>query len=473
MSVTLVYPPSFYATSFTEGEKLKDYKLYGKKMGIWPPLGVLYLAAVLEKEGIDVDVIDAFARGLSLKETVEAIKKNSPKIVGISATTLQSRGAVQLAERLKAEFGSNITIGLGGPHISADPHFIDVFPCFDFGVVGEAEITFTRLVKRVLRGERLKGIFQSELPHDLNDLPFPARHLINKHDYFEFESPLGTVLTSRGCPFRCLFCSRASISDRVRQVSPVRVVDEIERICDEYHGNFTFVDDTFTLNKKHTVALCNEILNRGLKIKWSCNTRANLLDEELLELMADAGCRVILIGVESGNERVRNEVVRKRVSDEAIKKVVRMCNKVGIEIGSYLMLGFPTETKEELEDTVNFAKRSGVDTMSIHTTTVYPGSDLFDYVLQHDGIDLNEQAWYKYARGEESLETLPLVYVPKGLTIKDLQKLRKKAYLKFYFRPGFIFKRISHDLRSWDALKIDILTALTLLRYGRTSKDVQ
>lgn len=473
MSVSLIYPPSYFETGFSEPvDKLKSYRIGGKKMGIWPPLGLLYLAAVLEKQGIETRVVDAFAKGLSLEDTINLIEQHNSSVVGISATTLQIRGAVQLAKALKQRYGDEVVVGLGGPHISADPDFINHFPYFDFGLIGEGEVTFPKLVGQLLKGEKVKGLHKAEFPSILNDLPFPARHLLDKRDYFDFESPLATIITSRGCPFRCLFCSRAAISDRVRFLSPRKAVDEIELIKDEYNGTFAFVDDTFTLKRPHTLELCSEIANRKLDIRWSCNTKARFLDEELLRSMKRAGCQTILIGVESGSERVRNQIVHKDVSNEEIIHVVKLCKKIGIEIGCYLMVGFPTETKEELKQTEEFAINTDVDVMSIHSTTIYPGSDLMDYVLKEEGVDLIREAWYRYARGEAVLEELPLVYVPRGLTLDELKEVRKRAYMRFYFRPKFVFKRLANDIRSINAIKVDILTAISLLKHGKTSKDL-
>jgi radical SAM superfamily enzyme YgiQ (UPF0313 family) len=470
--VVLVYPPSvFEETSVGEG-KLRHYQIANQKLGTWPPLGLLYLAACLEAEGIKCEIFNPFVKPLSLTEAIQKIGEMSPRIVGISATTLQMRGAVQLAEGIKKKFGKQILIGVGGPHISIDPNFVREFNCFDFGLIGEAEITFPRIVRKILRGKKIPKLTRCELPINLDALPFPDRKKIKISDYFSSENPTATLITSRGCPFNCVFCSRVGISDRVRFRSPKLVVDEIEEIKDQYKSNFTFLDDTFTLNRKHILDLCQEIINRKIKISWSCNTRANLLDEELVEKMREAGCRLILVGVESGDEKMRNEIINKKVTDRDIYQAIKICKQRGVLIGGYFMLGFPGETKKHLLKTAQYPRKYNFDIMSIHATTIYPGSALFELAQRETGQDFLK-LWYQFAREEKKLEELPLVYVSKKTTFADIEKARRIAYLGFYFRPSFLIKQILRDLRSPKDLKRDILQGIILLRFGKTSKDLK
>ncbi|MBI1910810.1 MAG: radical SAM protein [Deltaproteobacteria bacterium] len=471
--VTLIYPPSYFVETKNAEDLLKNYNMGKTKIGVWPPLGLLHIAASSREQGISVDFIDAFVLGLSLDELMERIDRNRPKVVGISATTMQIRAAVQIAERIKAKYGDSIYVGIGGPHISIDSGFSSRFSCFDFGVIGEGEVTFPKIVKEILSGNAPKKIYRGEMPEDLDALPRPAREMTDILDYFPVEDPYVTLLTMRGCPFKCIFCSRIAVSDKLRFRKAVSVVDEIEMLMKQYKvKSFVFLDDTFTLKKSHTMELCNEIIARGLKIKWSCNTRANTIDEELVQKMKEAGCNLILIGVESGDERFRNEVVNKKINDKDIANLRKWCRKYKIPLGCYLMLGFPGETMTEINKSVDFAVRFDMDLMSIHTTTVYPGSKLHEHLAKEGKIDVIGQ-WDKYAKGELGAGDLSLMYIPEGLTLKDLQKARKKAYLKFYFRPKIIAKQFMADVGSFRNLKRDALTAWQLLKHGRTSKDLK
>lgn len=469
--VSLIYPPSYFLEQKHEEDLLKNYNVGKTKMGVWPPLGLLYVASALKQNGISVDFIDAFVHDMSLDGVINHIRKSKPKVIGISVTTMQVRAAVQIAERVKAEFGNSILVSVGGPHISIDPDFVKRFECIDFGVSGESEITYPEIIKKILAGNTPEPFYSGGVPADLDAIALPARDMTNILDYFPAEDPYITLSTMRGCPFKCIFCSRVAISDKVRFRNPAKAVDEIEMLMKQYKlKSFVFLDDTFTLKKSHTMALCKEIIDRNLNITWSCNTRANTVDEELLTYMKKAGCHLILIGVESGDEDFRNNVINKKISNADIMNMSRWCKKLKIPLGCYLMLGFPGETMKEIAQTIDFPVKYDMNLMSIHTTTVYPGSKLHELMAQ-EGTDEITKQWDRYARGEMEMDDLSLMYIPKGLTLQDLQKARKKTYLKFYFRPKIIWKQFISDITSWKNLRRDALTAIQLLRFGRTSKD--
>lgn len=242
--------------------------------------------------------------------------------------------------------------------MTADPEFVNRFNLFDFGVIGDGEITFLDLTKRILQGERVKGLFAGKRVKDLDLLPFPARHLIDLTKYYDeyYGYHFATVHTTRGCPFNCVFCSNPVTGREVRFRSPKNVVDEIEYVMAKSKAKYIlFTDDTFTLNRKRSVILCNEILRRGLRISWGCETRADLVDESLLRLMHKSGCQLIAFGVESGNEELRMKVIRKRITNGQLFRAFRICHKLKIETAAYCMLGFPSETKQKMYETLGFA----------------------------------------------------------------------------------------------------------------------
>lgn len=460
MTVILIYPPNQFV----------ETKSRQVCMDIYPPLGLLYLASVLEKNGISVKVLDAVAPFASLRtmnDIVTMVEKENVSIVGISATTPQIRGATQLATKLREEFGRNITIGLGGIHLTSDPGFIDRFPIFDFGVIGEGEITFLELVEQIRGGNKVNGVYQGKRPTNLDEIPFPARHLINKYDYFERGQEHATISTSRGCPFNCIFCNvPISKGRKVRRRSPKNVVDEMEEIVDEYGGRFYFVDDDMTVNRKHTLQLCSEIVARKMDVEWGCQTRVDLVNRSLLEAMYKAGCRSIAFGVESGCERIRNSVIRKNVTNEQIFKAFRLCKEITISTTCYLMLGFPTETLDDCYQTVNIATKINPDIVGVHLTEIMPGTDIFRYAVD-EGIVPND-IFDKYARGETDLIGNWPIYIPKGLSLNDLTTARKNAYRRFYFRPRYVFQRFAQDLSSFYRLKRDMYLAWQLFRHGAT-----
>ncbi len=453
--VILIYPPIVFKE---DKPSVLDVTM--------PPLGILYLAAALERENVSVKVLDVGASNFTLTETLNFIRKEKPKIVGLSSMSVNLQGTYQLASKIKEEFGSKIILSLGGSHISADPQFINRHAgLFDFGITGESDITFPALVKDILNGLQVEGLYIGEVPLDLDALPHPARYLLDPDAY---QGSSADIISSRGCPYDCIFCSRPAISKKMRFRSAKDVVNEMEDIYNSCNGKFIFEDDAFTMNRNGTLDLCQEMLRRNLKASWSAITRVDLVDEELLGKMKEAGCLELTFGIESGNERIRNEIIKKKATDEQIFKAITLCNRTGIDASGFLMLGFPTETKKELHDTVNFAKKLNLNIIGVHLSLPLPGSRLFNVALE-EGI-ISYDLIDRFAKGEMGLgfqEVWP-IYIPKGLTLEDLKMARRLAYYKFYFKPSYIWRRFLKDMKSFNNLKKDFLTAWSLLKYGRS-----
>lgn len=440
---------------------------YAPNREVWKPLGVLYLAAAVEKEGISVSVLDMMPREGSLDAALNLIRKTAPRVVGITGTTLQVRGMVQLGRAIKKQFGDEVTLAVGGPHASCDPGLIEAFSCFDLALIGEGELTFPGLVKKVLEGAKVRGVIRGDSPQDLDTLPYPARHLLKDAHYPR--GPHGaryaSIHTTRGCPFRCIYCSSP-----VEQLSKVRfrsfgsVVDEIENCIRDFSTEFfIFTDDTFTLKRERVEAICREILRRGLDIRWNCDTRANLVDRNLLSLMKEAGCREMFFGVESGSERIRNEIIKKRVDDRDIYQAFQVCRELGITTNAFLMAGFPTETNQELRETWNFCFRAEPDVIGIHLTGILPGAPIFAQAVREGRIQ--PDVWHRYARGE--VKDQP-IYVPDGLTLAELEAFQRNLYHRFYFRLSWLRRRLRTSLTSWYQLRSDLRTAWQLLTRGKS-----
>ena len=319
IDVLLIYPPVSYTANF---EDIKDDLVLDH-----PPIGYLYIAAALKEKGFSVRVLDT-AEIFSLKDTLKLINKEKPKVIGISSLTSNMRGAFQLATAVKKKFGKKIVIALGGHHVSSDPDVVRRFPCFDFGVTGEGEITFSNLVEDIIKGKKrkFKKIYQGEVPKNLDALPFQARELVDFHRYKDLWA--NNIVSSRGCPYHCIFCSRPAVSRLSRFRSPKQVVKEMRQATKITGLNeFMFLDDTINLNRKHIINLCKEIISSKINPRWTGQARLNLVDEEMIKIMAQAGCRKLIFGVESGNDRVRNDVIKKGVSKEQIKNGIKLCKK--------------------------------------------------------------------------------------------------------------------------------------------------
>lgn len=447
-----------------------------------PWMGILYLAAYLEKNNISVKIYDPGAEKLLLSDIIKRLKKDQPKVVGLSSLTSGVKSAVEIAKEIKKNFNNKIIVGIGGSHINVDPDFIKRNPYFDFEVVGEGEITLTKIVKVILKGKKPnKKIFQGEIVKDLDEIPFPARHLINIYNYFPVEKlgsgekPTAAIVGSRGCPYLCSFCSRNPEWRTVRFRSAKNIVNEMEEIASDYGGKFSFTDDAITLNRKITMDLCQELIKRKCNFSWLGMTRANCVDEELLKKMKEAGCEELFFGVESGNPRVRNQVIRKNLKDEEISKAIKLCQKVGIRASVFLMLGFPGETKKELEDTVDFGLRFQPDFIGVHLTLPLPGSDVFKIAAEEGKIDRNIVDQYaKGELGEGFVENWP-IYIPKGMDREYLLQAKKRAYRKFYLSPKWVKRRLKLWFTDRETLVHDIglvKTGIHVLIYGRSKNAV-
>lgn len=465
-NVFLIHPPVSFKAKNLENDIVPDC----------PPLGLLYLAAGVEKTGLTVKILDAIDGSLTTDDIVKLIDKEKPKVIGITAMTMNIRGAVQLAKVIKENFAEECQVCLGGPHVSADPNIIDRFPFFDFCITGEADIIFPRIVKEIIYdNKKPKGIHKADIPMNLDEVPLPARHLV---DWGYYKKKRGfwanAIMATRGCPFKCIFCSIPAISRKHRTRTPELVVREME---ETYNINgiktFVFIDDIFTLKRDYVFELCEEIRNFKIRFRWEAQTRANLVDDALLKKMRSAGCYKLIFGIESGNEKIRNEIINKKISNKEIQKANGLCWDNGIEPDWYLMLGFPTETKRELYDTVNFPLKikPNPNIIGVHVTTPLPGAPLFKQAIKERIIPSN--IIDKFIGGElgEGYKEVWPYYITRGLTIEDLKTARSQAYRRFYFKPKYIVTRMIRDFRSFVRLGKDIRHGYALLRYGRSADD--
>ena len=459
--VYLINSPISFFSGKAEGEETTN-----------PPLGMLYLGAVLEEADFEVRFFDVTAQNIKLEQMLSYIERDRPFMVGISSLTPGIRSAVLLAKEIKKRF-PEITIAIGGPHFSADPDLIKRFPYFDFGITGEAEITLPEITKKISKGKKIRGVIKGEIVQDLDKLPLPARHLIN--DHYNGENKRASLISSRGCPFRCLYCSRPVLGRSYRFRSPEKILDEMELLHKDYSGRYIFQDDTFSLNRNNTLEFCKTVKERQLDINWMAMTRANCVDEEMIKKFADIGCSDLFFGVEAGNEWIRNEVIHKNVSNRAIERAVSLCRKYGITSNLFLMLGFPKDTKKTIEDTVRFGRNVKADMIGLHLTLPLPGADLFDISLNDNKIDKDVIDDYIEGKlGEGFRESWPH-YIPDGLTERYLQEAKLKAYRQFYLNPGWLFRRVKRNIKSLSCMKEDlnmIKTATQVLTVGKTDRSM-
>jgi radical SAM superfamily enzyme YgiQ (UPF0313 family) len=455
-------------------------QVYGKyreaaRVGVlYPPLGLCSLAAYLETGGHEIRIIDAEAEGLDTTQVVERIDAAHPDMVGITATTPMMPGTEVLAKEINDRL--NIPVVLGGPHVTAMPlETLRRCQHFDYGVYGEGEETFLDLVNHLEKGGEVKGIkglvyrekgevVKTELRpllKDLDALPFPDRGLLTLENYRWSVPKKGTtkfttIMSTRGCPFHCVFCSQSTVFGReVRYRSPENVLDEMEEIVENFGvRHLVFIDDTLTLKRQRVVEICRGILERGLEVTWEGWTRAHTVDEELLRLMKKAGLVRISFGIESGNPRIL-KAIKKGVSLEAIKRAYRMAKRVGLETRGSVMLGHPFETRQTAIETLEFIRSlEECDQVHINIMTPYPGTELYRMIERGEGgIRLLTDDFSEYRRyGDAVIEV-------NDLKREDLIGLQKRGFLMFYLTP----KRIVYNLRR-AGLRAGLKNALAFLR---------
>jgi radical SAM superfamily enzyme YgiQ (UPF0313 family) len=410
----------------------------------YPFLGVAYLASTLEHNGIEVEVVDSSALNLTEDQVVTKLRNNGSDIVGIYVTSFSLPFTYALIKKIKQ--CTEAIVIVGGPHITHYPKSVFTLNA-DYGMVGDGEKCLVEFVRSMSNGKidtNIGGLVYKRNGavianpknnvKDLDDLPFPARHLLpNDKYYFPLhKGKITTMITSRGCVFDCIFCALPTRKS-FRQRSIENIISEIQQLAAEGFEYVGIVDDFFTYNKKKVAKLCELLLDKRIEINWGCETRADFVDRELLYLMKRAGCTNIHFGIESGNERVRNKIVKKQISNNALEKAFSLCKEVGLETVGYFMFGHPTETLEEMKQTVEFAKKIKPDYPEFHIAVPIPGSRLFELAKNEGKIPVD--IWDRAIEGEP----IPF-YVPDGVKLSDIRALQSEAYGSFYLNFSKILK---------------------------------
>jgi len=433
-----------------------------------PPLGLASIAAVLEREGYQVEILDANALQLSESEIAKEI--GNVDIIGITAMTPFINSAIKVAKEIK-KGKSDSTVIVGGAHVTVLPEeTLSNVPEIDVIVRGEGEETAIELYDALKSGDSLQnvrgityrdnGIIKSTpirpLIAGLDSLPFPAYHLLPLHRY-KLHPPHGrklpfmAMLTSRGCPYNCVFCSKPIFGRKFRSQSPQRIASEIDYLGVKFKiKEIAFYDDLFTLDKKRIANLAEEFKKRDLSIPWTCETRVDLVTEELLKAMKQAGCYMIAYGIESGNQTILNNL-RKKITIEQVRKAVKMTHDTGIQSIGYFMLGSPGETPATIRQTIDFANYLPLDFAQFSVTIPFPGTDLYNLYLDQG---IGNQNWDNFIYANLRSVSAP-VFETALLSKSDLQKWNAKAYREFYLRFSYIWERLKKT-RSLGNLKTNI-----------------
>lgn len=446
-----------------------------EKIYISPPLGIAYIASTLvDWGGHEVKIIDAALGENGSANIIKKIGMFSPDLIGVTSMTPSFQSAITIAKMIKSYY--KIPIVLGGPHATImHEEIMKNFPEIDFIVRGEGEITINELANSMEKEKsfkKIKGLSYREnnkiinnpqrpLMENLDVLPFPARDLLPENGY---RQPIGnpnsftTLITSRGCPFSCVYCSKSVFGKKFRFRSPENIIKEIVDVI-ENHGvkEIVFYDDVFTLDKSRISKLCDLLIENKIDIPWKCESRVDLVDEKLLEKMGRAGCHIIAYGVESGNSRLL-KIINKGVSKKQIYEAFKKTKEFGIETLAYFMIGIPGETKKTIQETLNFAIELDPDYVQFSIATPFPGTELYE-TAKRKGYITSDYAWDDYRYFGKNVA--PIIRTNE-LTQEDLKQELKRLIRNFYFRPRYIAKQMK-KCTNLEVLKIKVINLYTLL----------
>ena len=441
-SVVLIAPPLSLEARY--GKELKHFG------AVTEPLGLAYMAAVLEQEGICVSILDAPAQQWGTADILAHLQKTKPSLVGISLLTPAFGVVHKLCQRIRQTLPGSLLV-LGGPHCTALPErTLEEIPWADMVCMGEGEITLKELAqnhppdtikglcRRTREGEIIKNPPRPFIK-DLDEIPRPARHLLPMDNYHltasrtSGSSHCPTLIVARGCPFNCSYCSH-TFGRKIRFHSIPRIISEIHELRTT-HGisQLNIEADTLTANKKFVTQLCHALIEEKLNIQWTCESRVDTVDEKLLSLMKQAGCWQISYGIETGSQRLLDSI-NKGVTLAQVEAAIAATHKAKISVRGFFMLGLPTETREESLETIQFAKRLNPLWAQFTLTTPYPGTPMFAQ-LDREGKIKNHD-WENYNTWSGWKASAPLPYVAEGRSVEELAELQKQALRQFYLRPG-------------------------------------
>ena len=418
------------------------------------PLGLAYLAAVAEREGHEVRIVDC-SLGMTLPQLCARVEAFGPQVVGLTCTT-PSWVSARSAARATRQVAPEAKLVIGGAHVTAAPIETMASNDFDVGVVGEGEVTFVELLhaweSNLAAG--LDGIAGLVLPGkdgprltpgraliaDVDSIPYPARGLLPRLSAYRptpasyRRLPLGVLMTSRGCPAKCTFCDRAVFGETYRGRSAGNVMGEVEELVQRYGAReIRFFDDTFTLNRKRAFNICEAMAKLPWRLPWTCLTRVNAVTPRLLKAMKRAGCWQVLYGLESGDDRVL-KALKKGSTVEMNIRAVRWAQEAGLGVRGDLIVGTPAETVESFNRTVQFALDMRLDYAHFNKFVPLPGTELYRQ-LRAQGHE------FDFEQGCSIIDHSALLYVPESMTPEQYRSMLDSAFRRFYLRPSYMVKR--------------------------------
>ena len=442
-----------------------------------PPFGLGYLATAIRKNH-DVKILDGIKEKLTLEKFDEFLKSNQFDVVGIQIFTFQIVKAKEYIKFIKKAF-PRIKIILGGPHPSCSSlNIFQFFPEIDWAFKGEAEIGLVRLLDLLAENEEISQKDMADIPgliwrsneqtvankqifiDDLDSLGMPSWDILRPdlyplapHGGFFKNYPIAPIIITRGCPFSCTYCAGSLVSGKkIRFRSVDNVIEEIKFLHDNYGIREIHIeDDNFTFNPEFVKDFCRKLKENNLNISWTCpnGVRLDTLTEELLMTMKNSGLYSISVGIESGSGRILKDM-KKSLTKEKIREKVSLIKKCGLEVSGFFIIGYPTETMEDIMETMNFSIELGLKRAGFSLFKPFPGTEVTRKLIESGEIkEMSDEDWGRFVLADA-------VYAPKGFTREQMKKLRRKALVRFYFRPQIMIKFFS-EIRNMKHLKLVLL----------------
>jgi anaerobic magnesium-protoporphyrin IX monomethyl ester cyclase len=466
MKVCFLYTPNQMVNKCYYTKNI--WKNYSKNAILVPPLGMVYLAALMRDKGYDASFIDANILNLSKEQIIEKLHTIRPDYVLYNTITDNLQDTISWIREIKKEYDKPVIIG--GPHMEIYPRETLTHECIDYGVVGDGWETLPELLDALEHKKditKVKGlVFRKDgeiimtesraKTVSLEDVPFPARDLLPNEKYDTVLSkarPITLMITALGCPFNCTYCCTDT---NLRARSAEHIIAEVEE-CVNRHGirEIEFYDETFTVNRKKMNRFLDLVEEKGLKFYWSVRTRVDCVDRELIGRMAKNGCIRINFGIESGDENVLRAINR-NMSIETIRKSVKWSREAGIMTFGFFMIGLPQDTKESIEKTLNLMLELDLDFIQLNKFTMLPHSKIYEDYKKETGKDF----WRDYTLGKASLDEFKRDYLK--VTDEELDTYLERGYRKFYYRPKYIWQKLL-TVNSFNEFKRLASGALSLL----------
>lgn len=454
-----------------------------KAIGSWPPLGILYLATVLEKEGVETSILDQSPKGYGLEETVKWVEKENPDILGFSTLASSGRTAASIAQKVKKR-NPNTLIVFGNYYATFNAErILNKYPWVDIAVRGEAENTVLDIAKCLKNKTSLKKVLGLTFRHknkifstpdrslikNVDSVPFPRREMLD----VEYHSILAgaiaapkkftSVLSSRGCIFRCRFCGCQRFARGVWRPRTVEnTLEELLLLVSQGYKQFLFVDDSFTLNPKRVIKLCRKMRQEKVDMEWICESRVDQCSYEMVKEMVKAGCKIIYFGIESANQRILN-YYNKQTTPEQTKNAVKNARKAGMDVivGSFI-LGAPDETRSEIVNTLKFAETLPIDLPQFNILGVFPGMEIWEELKMKGFLKNDEEYWEQGVAVSE-------IY-PHAVPFQEIRQMIHEYFKHYFLRASYVASQILRMLKS--TYRIHVI-ATNLTRLGNIAENVR